>query len=113
MLSTWMGCKYHQTIVLCIFSNMLSQVPKNLSTASYYFEIAANLGDPDAQNDLAFCYAHGHGVKKDVYKAAMYYRMADRQGHGIIGNSWIWKDKYSIVDDVNWEGRPEKHLEKY
>ncbi|KAG5456797.1 MAG: hypothetical protein BJ554DRAFT_3355 [Olpidium bornovanus] len=25
-------------------------------TAAYYFEIAANLGDPDAQNDLAWCY---------------------------------------------------------
>lgn len=80
------------------------QVPKNLTTASYYFHIAANLGDPDAQNDLAFCYAHGHGVKKDPYKAAMYYRKAERQGHGIVGNSWIWKDKYSIVDDDNWDG---------
>ncbi|CDS05911.1 hypothetical protein LRAMOSA08439 [Lichtheimia ramosa] len=79
-------------------------VPKNLTTASYYFHIAANLGDPDAQNDLAFCYAHGHGVKKDPYKAAMYYRKAERQGHGIVGNSWIWKDKYSIVDDDNWDG---------
>ncbi|KAI9318126.1 hypothetical protein BX666DRAFT_1935015 [Dichotomocladium elegans] len=79
-------------------------VPKNLTTASYYFEIAANLGDPDAQNDLAFCYAHGHGVKKDSFKAAMYYRKAARQGQGIVGNSWIWKDKYSIVDDDDWDG---------
>ncbi|KAI8145010.1 hypothetical protein BJV82DRAFT_501977, partial [Fennellomyces sp. T-0311] len=80
-------------------------VPKNLVMAAYYFEIAANLGDPDAQNDLAFCYAHGHGVKKDLYKAAMYYRMAARQGQGIVGNSWIWKDKYSIVESDGWQSK--------
>ncbi|KAG2179884.1 hypothetical protein INT43_003670 [Umbelopsis isabellina] len=78
-------------------------VPKNIATAAYYFEIAGNLGDPDAQNDLGFCYAHGQGVKKDNFKAAKYYRMADRQGNGIVGNSWIWKPKYDIVDEPNWD----------
>jgi hypothetical protein len=39
-------------------------VPKNKVTAAYYLEIAANLGDPDAQNDLGFCYANAVGVKK-------------------------------------------------
>ncbi|KAI7849330.1 hypothetical protein BDC45DRAFT_448830 [Circinella umbellata] len=79
-------------------------VPRNLVIASYYFEIAANLGDPDAQNDLAFCYLHGHGVKKDLYKSAMYYRLAAKQGQGICGNSWIWKDKYNIVEQEDWNG---------
>ncbi|CAO3696813.1 unnamed protein product [Umbelopsis ramanniana] len=78
-------------------------VPKNIATAAYYFEIASNLGDPDAQNDLGFCYSHGQGVKKDNFKAAKYYRMADRQGNGIVGNSWIWKSKYDIVDLPNWD----------
>ncbi|ORX96983.1 HCP-like protein, partial [Basidiobolus meristosporus CBS 931.73] len=72
-------------------------VSKNKATAAYYFEIAANLGDPDAQNDLAFCYLHGHGVKKDQYKAAKYYRMAYAQGLGVVGNSWIFKEKYDNV----------------
>ncbi|KAI7832379.1 hypothetical protein BC939DRAFT_482779 [Gamsiella multidivaricata] len=67
---------------------------KNKKTAAYYFEIAANLGDPDAQNDLAWCYYHGVGVKKDMYKAAKYYRLAAAQGLNTVGNSWIWKDKY-------------------
>lgn len=79
------------------------QVPKNIATAAYYFEIASNLGDPDAQNDLGFCFSHGQGVKKDNFKAAKYYRMADRQGNGIVGNSWIWKPKYDIVDQPNWD----------
>ncbi|KAF9186660.1 hypothetical protein BGZ50_002372 [Haplosporangium sp. Z 11] len=69
-------------------------VEKNKKTAAYYFEIAANLGDPDAQNDLAWCYYHGMGVKKDMYKSAKYYRLAAAQGLGTIGNSWIWKEKY-------------------
>ncbi|KAG0260792.1 hypothetical protein BG011_001631 [Mortierella polycephala] len=69
-------------------------VGKNKKTAAYYFEIAANLGDPDAQNDLAWCYYHGVGVKKDMFKAAKYYRLAAAQGLETVGNSWIWKDKY-------------------
>ncbi|KAI8345996.1 hypothetical protein B0O80DRAFT_393555 [Mortierella sp. GBAus27b] len=67
---------------------------KNKKMAAYYFEIAANLGDADAQNDLAWCFYHGVGVKKDMYKSAKYYRMAAAQGAELMGNSWIWKDKY-------------------
>jgi TPR repeat protein len=52
------------------------------------------LGDPDAQNDLGFCYANGEGVKKDMKKAAKYYRLAAAQGSSMIGNSWIYKKKY-------------------
>ncbi|ORX55809.1 HCP-like protein [Hesseltinella vesiculosa] len=69
---------------------------KNKETAVHFFKIAADLGDPDAQNDLGFCYHHGHGVKKDLHMAAKYYRKADKQGHGLLGNSWIWKSKYDL-----------------
>ncbi|KAG0796583.1 hypothetical protein G6F22_004880 [Rhizopus arrhizus] len=83
-------------------------VPKNLETAAYYFQIASNLGDPDAQNDLGFCYMHGIGVKKDLYLAAKYYRLAEKQGQGIIGNSWIWKEKYNQVEEPGWNGKVKK-----
>ncbi|CAG8505222.1 6610_t:CDS:2 [Ambispora leptoticha] len=69
-------------------------IPKNKSTAAYYFQIAADLGDPDAQNDIALCYYKGEGVKKDMKAAAKYYRMAHAQGQGTMGNSWIFKSKY-------------------
>ncbi|CAG8460031.1 6145_t:CDS:2 [Racocetra fulgida] len=69
-------------------------VPKNKKTAAYYFEIAANLGDPDAQNELGFCFERGEGVKRDLKKSAKYFRMAASQGAGILGNSWIYKKKY-------------------
>ncbi|KAI8090402.1 hypothetical protein BDF21DRAFT_411184 [Thamnidium elegans] len=67
---------------------------KNKESAVQFFKIAADLGDPDAQNDLGHCYYQGQGVKKDLGLAAKYYRKADKQGQGIMGNSWIWKTKY-------------------
>ncbi|KAI8372608.1 hypothetical protein EDC96DRAFT_53932 [Choanephora cucurbitarum] len=67
---------------------------KNKESAVQFFKIAADLGDPDAQNDLGHCYYQGQGVKKDLHMAAKYYRKADKQGQGIMGNSWIWKSKY-------------------
>ncbi|KAK9701819.1 hypothetical protein K7432_011547 [Basidiobolus ranarum] len=95
-------CVAKEELVLAIYELGVSfqngwGVMKNKMTAAYYFEIAANLGDPDAQNDLAFCYMHGHGVKKDRFKAAKYYRMAHAQGMELVGNSWIFKEKYDKV----------------
>ncbi|KAJ1921229.1 hypothetical protein H4219_000828 [Mycoemilia scoparia] len=69
-------------------------VPQCKKTAAYYFEIAANHGDADAQVDLASCYENGEGVKRDMKKAAYYYRLAHSKGHEIFGNSWIFKKKY-------------------
>jgi hypothetical protein len=61
---------------------------------AYYFRIAANLGDGDAQNEMGHCYQRGDGVNKDMRLAAAYYRLAEQQGSGMFGNSWIWKEKY-------------------
>jgi TPR repeat protein len=41
-----------------------------------YYTVAAKLGDPDAQSDLAFCLANGKGCKKDKKEAAKWYRAA-------------------------------------
>ncbi|KAI7847337.1 hypothetical protein BDC45DRAFT_526258 [Circinella umbellata] len=71
---------------------------KNKETAVHFFKLAADLGDPDAQNELATAYYRGKGIKKDLYQAAKYYRMADKQGCGIMGNSWIYKSKYDKVE---------------
>ncbi|CAG8506151.1 8349_t:CDS:2 [Paraglomus brasilianum] len=70
-------------------------VPKDKVHAAHYFEMAAKLGDPDAQNDIGMCYYKGEGVKKDLKIAAKYYRMAHAQGYGTMGNSWIFKEKYN------------------
>ena len=52
------------------------------------FEIAADWGDTDALAEAGFCYTQGVGCKKDLRKAARYYRMAEAKGMSMIGNSW-------------------------
>ncbi|KAF9546912.1 hypothetical protein EC957_009077 [Mortierella hygrophila] len=69
-------------------------VAKDKPVAFTYFKIAADLGDPDSQNETAFCYYEGIGIEKDMYESAKYYRMASAQGASQLGNSWIWKPKY-------------------
>ncbi|KAK4693283.1 uncharacterized protein P7C71_g4092, partial [Lecanoromycetidae sp. Uapishka_2] len=67
------------------------------------FEIAANWGDADAMAEAGFCYAQGQGCKKDLKKAAKYYRMAEAKGMSMVGNSWIYKPKYA--DDISTNER--------
>lgn len=52
------------------------------------FEIAGNWGDADAMAEAGFCYTQGQGCKKDLKKAAKYYRMAEAKGMSMVGNSW-------------------------
>ncbi len=52
------------------------------------FEIAGNWGDADAMAEAGFCYAQGQGCRKDLKKAAKYYRMAEAKGMSMVGNSW-------------------------
>ena len=52
------------------------------------FEIASSWGDADAMAEAGFCYAQGVGCKKDLKKAAKYYRDAEAKGMSMVGNSW-------------------------
>ena len=52
------------------------------------FEIAGTWGDGDALAEAGFCYVQGVGCKKDLKKAAKFYRMAESKGTSTIGNSW-------------------------
>ncbi|RKU46480.1 hypothetical protein DL546_008048 [Coniochaeta pulveracea] len=40
-------------------------IPKDAVAAKQYYETAANLGDTDAMNEVAWCYLEGFGTKKD------------------------------------------------
>lgn len=69
---------------------------KDPGLAKQYYETAARLGDVDAMAETAWCYMNGFGMKKkDKFRAAQYYRMAEKAGKVEVGNSWIWKDKYN------------------
>lgn len=52
------------------------------------FEIAGNWGDADALSEAGFCYAKGIGCKKNMKRAAKFYRMAEAKGVSMVGNSW-------------------------
>jgi len=69
-------------------------VAKDQMMAVSYYTVAARLGDPDAQSDLAFCLANGKGCKRDRREAAKWYRAAVAQGQSDIGLAWIYKEKY-------------------
>ncbi len=69
-------------------------VKMDKAMALEYFELAAKLGDADAQAEAGALWAAGKGCKKDLKKAAMYYRMAEEGGYDTVGLSWIHKDKY-------------------
>ncbi|KAL8802233.1 MAG: hypothetical protein Q9182_003953 [Xanthomendoza sp. 2 TL-2023] len=69
------------------------------------FEIAGNWGDADAMAEAGFCYAQGQGCKKDLMKAAKWYRMAEAKGMSMVGNSWIYKPKYADNGADDGKGR--------
>ena len=54
---------------------------KNYTTAVREWTPLARAGDAQAQNSLGFMYEAGRGVKKDLKKAADWYRKAAEQGH--------------------------------
>lgn len=63
-------------------------IEQDKSLALRCFEIAGQWGDSDALAEAGFCYAEGIGCKKDLKKAAKFYRMAEAKGMNIVGNSW-------------------------
>ncbi|EPS29650.1 hypothetical protein PDE_04600 [Penicillium oxalicum 114-2] len=69
------------------------------SLALRCFEIAGQWGDVDAMAEAGFCYAEGVGCKKDLKKAAHFYREAEARGMSMVGNSWIYKAKYMGESD--------------
>ncbi|GEM10562.1 cell cycle inhibitor, Nif1 [Rhodotorula toruloides] len=87
-------------------------VEKNKKMAVSYFKLAADLGDVDAQQDVAFCYSNGKGCEKDKTLAAHYYRLAIAQGASDFGLSWVYKEKYLPGDGGEGEGGKKGRKEK-
>ena len=55
-------------------------VPKDAKMAAYWFERAANLGDPSAQNGIGFFYQTGTGVPRDPERAFHWYQLSAANG---------------------------------
>ncbi|KAF9736114.1 hypothetical protein PMIN02_009174 [Paraphaeosphaeria minitans] len=76
----------------CYMNGWGAKQDKGLAVRCY--EIAGNWGDADALVEAGYCYAEGVGCRKDMKKAAKFYRAAESKGVSMVGNSWIYKDKY-------------------
>lgn len=63
-------------------------IPRDRTLALKCFEIAGSWGDNDALAEAGFCYSSGIGCKKDLKKAAGFYRRAAEGGMNMAGNSW-------------------------
>jgi len=78
---------------------IFSQVPKSVAMATWYFQLASDMDNPNAMNDLAFCFRYGHGVTKADHQAAKLYRKAAKHGLSLENNSWIWDSQYNDGGD--------------
>jgi TPR repeat protein len=76
---------------ICYFYGWGVKRARNISI--FYIDIAASLGDSQAQNFLGNVYERGLGVKKSKFLAAKYYRMD--QASNEIEKPWIMKAKYN------------------
>ena len=56
-------------------------VAQNYGLAAKCYQDAANLGDADAQNNLASLYEIGRGVPYNLKEAIAWYEIAAKQGH--------------------------------
>lgn len=72
-------------------------IERDKAQALRCFEIAAQWGDADAMTEAGFCYSQGTGCKKDMKKAAKFYRMAEANGMSMVGNSWYVLLPYMIL----------------
>lgn len=84
-------------------------IEKDEAMALKSFEMAGDLGDTDALCEAASMYMHsGKGRKKDLHKAAKLYRRAGELGADLVGQSWIYKDKY-LDDDEKQKNKKKKN----
>ncbi|KAH6579381.1 hypothetical protein BASA61_010288 [Batrachochytrium salamandrivorans] len=68
-------------------------IRRSKSKGFEFIRIAAELGDPDAQQHLGFLYLHGLGVKRDINMAAHWYRVYEKATLMSVFEAWIWLDE--------------------
>jgi len=69
-------------------------VPQDLTQSAYWYERAANAGDPLAQNQIGFFYQTGIGVPRDPARAVSWYQRAAAGGYlrakVNLGVAYLW-----------------------
>jgi TPR repeat protein len=56
-------------------------VPQDQAEAARWYRFAARRGEPIAQHNLGYLYAHGRGVERDLVEAARWFRASAEQGY--------------------------------
>ena len=62
-------------------------VNQDYQKAHHLYQLAADQGLSDAQNDLGRMYYYGHGVNQDYQKARLLFQFAADQGHDNAQNN--------------------------
>jgi hypothetical protein len=69
-------------------------VPRNEKLAAYWYEKAAQTGDPGAQNEIGYFYQVGIGVPVNPERAVYWYRLASASGLPLakvnLGVAYLW-----------------------
>jgi TPR repeat protein len=69
-------------------------VPQNFAQSAYWYERAANAGDPLAQNQIGYFYQTGIGVPRDLQQAVHWYQRSASGGYlrakVNLGVAYLW-----------------------
>jgi TPR repeat protein len=69
-------------------------VPQNFAQSAYWYERAANAGDPLAQNQIGYFYQTGIGVTRDPARAVRWYQRSASGGYLSakvnLGVAYLW-----------------------
>lgn len=69
-------------------------VPQDLKLAAYWYEKAAEAGDPQAQMQIGYFYETGTGVDRNLVRAAHWYQLAASGGLVAakvnLGSAYMW-----------------------
>ena len=72
-------------------------VPQDHAEAAKWWSLAAEQGDPAAQNNLAAAYGLGEGVPQDYVLAHMWYNLASSRFPASAGN---WRSSAARLRDL-------------
>ncbi len=69
---------------------------KNERMAIKCLEMAASMGDGDAMQQAGVIWmTKSYKRKKNMMRSAAWFRLSDKKGISMVGNSWVYKDKYA------------------
>lgn len=91
-------------------------IQQDLSGAVYYFQMAANLGQPNSMFNLGWAYASGMGVPQSWQHAIRWWKLACFYGHGSAARNLgllYTLGMIDITDDPSYMSCPTEKIDLY